>query len=342
MGIIKIYASVPNKNISNQYLIDLMRENSGGDIDEYERHMRIFFNKIGAKSRFWRSNDSEPNSIISDLSKKMLRDIDVKRIKVVIYCSVYKYYAEPAHASLYCNKWGINPEYCFDVSDGCMGWLTSLDIIQKLSDCGVNGYAIILSHEFPMMRNGAIHPKSFRVDSLFQLNYKLPAMTLGEASSITLVKMNSKIIDHHRMELPKGAFYCTYPYKNINDYYVDSDLVRNHGEFITHFQKMIKIGGRQSINLINNFIKHSSINLVAHSYTMSFEKLSWLVNAKLNIVNGFEIFGNTASSSIPLNLHMGYNNNKIKNEIPTYAWCASAGMKVSLSRLHMETIAYDN
>ena len=294
-----------------------------------------FFNASGAEQRLWRASDSEPQHVLQETAARMFRFVDRKEIDVVMYCSASKYFAEPAHASIFCGMNNIKPKFAFDISDGCMGWLTSLNIIEKFHKNKCKGYALIVSHEFPMGNNGAVYPKCFNISNHAQLKYKLPALTLGEACTLTLVKMDAPSTQDIRVELPSGSDLCTVPYRNYRSFLWNSPFIFDEEEFHAHYSEMSKIGALKSMSLLNGHLKGERINLVPHSYTRSFEKIRHLLSFRPTIVNYFGEYGNTATSSIPLNIEIARRRGVLDYSVPTYAWCASAGIKICIAELKL-------
>ncbi|WP_188052124.1 hypothetical protein [Azospirillum sp. Sh1] len=326
---------MPTSLISNADVFELLNANSKKLPSSMQEEIESFFDASGAVQRFWRATDREPQHVLQEAAARMFRHIDRRDIKIVIYCSASKYFAEPAHASIFCGINNVAPEYAFDISDGCMGWLTSLNIIEKFCLNKQEGYALIISHEFPMGRNGAVYPKCFNISSHTQLKYKLPALTLGEACTLTLVKMDAPSTQCIRVELPSGAELCTVPYRNYNNFLWNSSFIFDEEEFHAHYNEMSKVAALKSISILNKSLKGKRINLVPHSYTRSFEKLSDLLSFHPKIVNYFGEYGNTATSSIPLNIEIARRRGALDHSRPTYAWCASAGIKVCIAELKL-------
>jgi hypothetical protein len=215
------------------------------------------------------------------------------------------------------------------------GGLTSLSVIEKFAMSENKGYALIVSHEFPMGNSGVIYPNSFSILSHKQLEYKLPALTLGEACTLTLVKMDAQTTPAIRVEMPEGATLCTLPYRNYKNILWNSPFIINPEEFHAYHSNMSKMAALKNVSILNAILKGMDINLVPHSYTRAFEKLKRLLDFRANIVNYFHEYGNTATSSIPLNLEVAIRRGHLDRSKQTYAWCASAGLKINATRLNM-------
>lgn len=333
MEIERIEIGLPISPISNADVVELVNECSKGITASTQAKIKQFLRSSGACQRFWRHHSGDPRKILQDTTRRMLHYVNKKKIKVVIYCSATKYFADPAHASLYCSLNELSPQISFDVSDGCMGWVTALFLLNDRFGGDLDGYGLIVSHEFPMGGNGAIYPRSFRIETEKELEYKLPALTLGEACTLTLVRLNNKEMPIARIEIPEGASLCTLPFRNYEDIMDSSPLIASAEEFQTYYKKMSKLASLRSVSLLNNTIKEKTINLIPHSYATSFEKLTRLLNFDANVINYFSEYGNTATSSIPLNLETARIRKNLDLTKPTYVWCASAGIKIAVAKI---------
>jgi 3-oxoacyl-[acyl-carrier-protein] synthase III len=182
MQITKIEIGIPQGSVDNQDVLELLKHYSDLNDSELERKFHSFTERTGAKHRFWREDSSEPYLVLQNTSRRLFEKFDPNLIDIVISCSASKYFAEPAHASIFCNKLGLTPSLAFDVSDGCVGWITAIEALQGFVEPNKNKYALIISHEFPMGEKiGAIYPSAFKINDIQQLDFKLPALTVGEA-----------------------------------------------------------------------------------------------------------------------------------------------------------------
>lgn len=335
MEIERIEIGLPTSPVSNADVIELVNECSKGITESILVEVKQFFQASGANQRFWRNNNRDPRDILRDTTRQLLSRINKKEIKVVIFCSATKYFADPAHASVFCAINNISPRAAFDVSDGCMGWLTALYILNASFGLDCHGYGLIVSHEFPMGAEGAIYPKSFSINNEAELKYKLPALTLGEACTLTLVNLHSRSTLIERIEISEAAPLCTLPFRNYEDFMFETPFITEAEKFHAHYQEMPRVAAIKSVSTLNKLIQERDVNLVPHSYTDTFGRLTKHLHFNTTLVNYFSEYGNTATSSIPLNLAVSSMRKNLDLAKPTYAWCASAGIKIGVARIKL-------
>ena len=336
MEIRRIEIGLPGTLVDDSEVLELVRHHSSGspeDVAQISAAIRAFFHDCGSKRRAWRDDDRSPSRILLNTARRAIEGID--SIDVVIYCSVAKYFAEPSHTSFFCKQLGIEPKLSFDVSDGCMGWITALSLLSDFSRTRCYRYGLIVSHEFPL-GYGGLYPASFRIDSMEETSYKMPVLTIGEASSITVVKIGThrtSSLRVERLEFPSGADLCSMPYHNYMDFLGSSSFIREPDRFHAFYHEMSRVGATPSLRMINRLIFEDSVNLVVHSYTKSFERLAKCLKFKARIINYFSDYGNLATSSIPINLQVAKKRREIDFSKPTFAWVASAGIKSAVMEL---------
>jgi len=312
MEISKIEIGIPHGSVDNQDVFELLKHYSDLNINDLEHKFFSFVETTGAKHRFWRETPSEPYSVLMNTSRRLFEKFDPNLIDIVISCGASKYFAEPAHASIFCSKFRLTPSLAFDVSDGCMGWITAIEVLQGFVEPDKIKYALIISHEFPMGEKiGAIYPSAFKIKDLSQFDFKLPALTVGEATTLTIVKLCPAKKTSQRLEFPEGAEFCTMPFCNYAEFSGETEYIENSDEFHAHYNEMSKIGARPSLSMLNKLITEDQINLVPHSYTHAFDKLEKFLKFDATIINFFSEYGNTATSSIPLNLAIS----SLRNEL---------------------------
>lgn len=339
MTIKDIQVGFPSSAVSNADIIELVKTHSTSKrpiLNEITNNLAAFFSDSGANTRLWRELNESPHDILINTGNKILENVDRTEIDVVIFCSVTKYFAEPAHSSFFCRDMKLKPKYSFDISDGCMGWMTALSLLYDMSNNHKFRYGLIIAHEFPMHENGAIYPKSFKINSLKELSYKAPALTLGEVCCLTLVELGKNNNSMNRKESPTGADYCTMPFRNFKDFSGSSEYIKQVEEFHAYFTELSKSGAKSSLELLNKNLGSKDINLAVHSYTKSFERFKKFLNFDVNLLNYFDEYGNLASATIPTNIWLAKQRQELEYEKAVYAWCASAGTKAAIMEIKLD------
>src|ERR1700685_4641382 len=133
--LVAVGTSIPEFVATNEYVVSLTREASkqsyAGEIDKLERDIKQFLTKAGAKERRWRAGFTKPIEHISDAWKNCFVQFgssESKGIGTLIYCGIDRGVAEPSHASLIAQKFGLRDVRTLDVSTACMGGFTATQV----------------------------------------------------------------------------------------------------------------------------------------------------------------------------------------------------------------------
>jgi hypothetical protein len=78
----------------------------------------------------------------------------------------------------------------FDVCEGCMSWVRSLQIAYNFLAMQSYSNILIVNAEFNVYENGL--PSIFGIRSSDQVKYTFPALTIGEAATATIVSKSSR------------------------------------------------------------------------------------------------------------------------------------------------------
>jgi 3-oxoacyl-[acyl-carrier-protein] synthase III len=163
--IVAIGTSIPRFIATNDYVVSLVLDASKksyvGTRSDLEEMVRLFLEKAGAKHRCWRAGSTKPIEHISEAWENCLAKLDfgkAAKIGTLIYCGIDKGVAEPSHASLLAQKFGLDNVRCFDISDACMGWFTATQVASKFATAETP-YCAIVSAEFPLEMPGRVYPQ---------------------------------------------------------------------------------------------------------------------------------------------------------------------------------------
>jgi 3-oxoacyl-[acyl-carrier-protein] synthase III len=109
-----------------------------------------------------------------------------QEIGALIYCGIDRGVAEPSHASLVAQKFGLDRVRTFDISDACMGWFTASQVASTFCT-KEKPYCAIISAEFPLEMPGKLYPPAFTIRTEHDLLWNGAALTLGETASVTII-----------------------------------------------------------------------------------------------------------------------------------------------------------
>ena len=340
--IVAVGTSVPEFVATNEYVISLAVDASEGHYtdgpDELRRTLKLFLKKAGAKERRWRTGFTKPIEHISEawlncfahLGSNILSDIGS-----LIYCGIDRGVAEPSHASLLAQKFGLGDIRTFDISDACMGWFTATQVARSL-DTVRRPYCAIVSAEFPLEFPGKLYPRAFVIRNLDDLHWKGAALTFGEAASVTIIDVLAPGSGYAFKSNSGRADICCVPLLRP-DRFVDSGrlLPRLADDcLVAHMPTMASATYRDARGVLLKYINENGMPDIVLPHTVS---QSGPLHASKDILPGgalrncFEYFGNVATSSIPIGYeYFGCENNKASH---IAGWVSAAGISHSVFRI---------
>jgi|SRR6185436_3990407 len=346
MRLAGIDCQVPSNKISNDEIIDLVKYYSAGFFDgnlqDLELIVKKLLKKTGITTRFWRNKKEKPIDLLNAATDRALRmaRINKNQIDLVIYSSIDRGFIEPANASFICKILGLKDVRCFDIVDACMGWCSSLQVINSLfkSDQSLN-YAMIINAEFPMDYPGTVLPHNFTINNLNELKWKFPSYTLGEGVSITIFEKKDSINSNFEfIESPQYADLCKIYIINHHKYSDNQQLLPDL-QFYAAGSELSKNGVDLSVEVLERLLK--KVNYIPkiifpHSVSDTIIKEA-VLKAKLEskVYSTFQELGNIATASVPSAIHKAILNNLIQKGDKCVGWIASAGMKFSAFEIQL-------
>ncbi|OKO50091.1 3-oxoacyl-[acyl-carrier-protein] synthase III C-terminal domain-containing protein [Pseudomonas sp. BTN1] len=274
MKIIGISGTLPSRHVSNQDVLDLVTENSQKNFDGDLPHTLMIIDRLlkknGTESRQWLAENESPMTLMETSFVEALKqaNIDKKEIDLLLYSSISRGFIEPANSTFIAKALGLQCR-SHDVVDACMGWVTSMDIINDKMKAQTIRYAAIINMEFGVTapRSFAIH--NFALQSASELTYKFPTYTLGEAVTVTILSNDSpENFTFSFINRPDLSDLCTIPLPDWQSFCNDSDIARiasAKGKFqLTSFgEHMHETGFKESTKILNEaHIQNSKIDCI--------------------------------------------------------------------------------
>jgi 3-oxoacyl-[acyl-carrier-protein] synthase III len=216
MIIESVAASLPERVVCNEEVVDLIRFNSkrfDGDLRRATRIVHTLLDRSGLITRHWQSQGEKPfdhlaQAISSAMHGSSLRYADVD---LLIYVGVGSF-RERVNSYMVAKVLGFLKAECFDLMDACMSWTRAIHLVDSLFKTRRYRNALIVNAEFNMTSGGPLFPANFSLESAAQLDHVLPSYTIGEAATATLLRPdlwdNFKIAFRSKPEL---ADLCTIP-----------------------------------------------------------------------------------------------------------------------------------
>jgi acyl-CoA:acyl-CoA alkyltransferase len=188
-----VACTLPTQQISNDEILELVsyysRREYDGNLDALLLTINAKLRRIGIATRYWRAPKERPIELLRRACEAALQQANVvhREVDFVIYVGVDRGFAEPANACFIAKELGMNRARTFDIADACLGWCTATEIAQALFVSAPSAVALVVSAEFPMRLGGAVLPGCFTIGSKAELEWKFPALTLGEAATASVL-----------------------------------------------------------------------------------------------------------------------------------------------------------
>ncbi|OGC09946.1 hypothetical protein A3J90_02680 [candidate division WOR-1 bacterium RIFOXYC2_FULL_37_10] len=344
MKIETIIANTPSLEISNEWIIEEIEKQNPDSpkniIKIYQRQVLTLLKKSGSKTRVWR--DRQKGEVAFDLIKKSIKealkksDLKQKDIDLLIYCGVGKGFKEPANAYMYARALNMNAQ-CFDISDACMSWVRSLEIAYRFIKSGHYKHVMIINGEFNVYEH--LYPYLWKIKNLKQIEYTLPAYTIGEAATATIVSPSEQVWTFDYVSAPELSNLCSIPIEGFEGFIEKDDKINLHGinRFVSFGADLFSNGKKILTNLTKEVIK--DIDSFDIWFPHAASETLWLemgqelgILPEKNYTKVYPNFGNLVSASIPVGIDLAEKENKIKRGDSVVLWPGSAGMSFCIAQ----------
>lgn len=269
MEIIGIKGILPSEKVSNQQILEIVEDRSKkefkGDLPRTLTIIEKLLNNNGTEFRHWLTEDESPMTLIKTAFAAALKqsNIDKQDIDLLIYSSINRGFIEPANSNFITKALGLTCRN-YDIVDACMGWVTSMDLINDKMKAGTIRYAVIINMELGARTEGGPFARNFTLRSAAELNHKVATFTLGEAFTATLLschspdnfkfRFNSRPDLSYlcRINLPGWRFFCDEPDVAHIESAEESYLFTSYGE------RMHKEGIKETTRMLSTFFSDSN------------------------------------------------------------------------------------
>ena len=342
MIIASVAASFPSLRVTNADLLGqfgaanqhLSREELAACSDKIEKHLT----QAGAAVRFYRDR-SKGERALTFLRKAIdeaLAEADVlpSQVELLIYCGVGRGFLEPATAYFVANDLGISCE-CFDILDACMSWVRALYLVYHLFASAGCSTALVVNGEFNIYECG--YPEIMKLQSPQKLRSTLPAYTIGEAASATVLKRSDSSWNFRFRSNTSALPLCAVPLAGHREYLprLEWNMAANgQNTFRCYGEELIRFGGRQMMRFVResfqrpaDFQKWFPHLATGNAYQRAAESLG--MNGRM-YTKTFARYGNVVSASIPVALATATQEGELKRGDRVVLCPISAGMSMAL------------
>ncbi len=338
MRIASIAAKLPSLRISNQQILESFQTNNENLprelVGRYQREVAILLHRCGSETRYLR--DRRGGETVMDLVKDAMSTalvnagLDAQQIDLLIYCGVSKGFIEPANAYLFANALKMNCQ-CFDISDACMGWARSLEVVYSLMRAGLIKNAMVITPEFMAYEYG--FDRIFKITSPNQMEYTFPLYTVGEGTTATVLVASDNDWNFHFRSAPGMATRCTLPLAGYEEFCENDGRIGLNGVngFVSFGLDLQRSAIEYLPQLIGETIPDVQVPDLWFPHTTTLEPyrrvaLGLNIHPEKVYTKGFPAYGNLVSASIPTAMHLAMEQGKLRRG-HNVVWCpASAGM----------------
>lgn len=331
--------ALPSRRVTNDDVIDLIRERSAGfegDLTQQMRVIKSLLHLTGARTRYWLADDESPRGLIKQACELALATVNPAAIDLLIYCSIHTELIEPSNANLIAHEIGLDRVECFDIKAGCDGWMKAARIAQSLLASGAYKKIMVIAAEFPVSADADfVFPSLFKLKSQSQIDYTFPAWTVGEAATATIFSAGGREWNMENRTRNDLCELCTITPSWYGKYPIPSERVAMSGPgkftsfgadlFVNGYPELIKLAGETDVAT-------SNFDII---FTHASSKKDWTEicrGAGLNSVpyDIYSHYGNCVSASVPLSISDAVTQGTLNRGGRALIFSASAGMTFSL------------
>lgn len=338
MRIVGIAATLPSRVVSNEDVLDLIEQHSRstftGDLPRTLRTIHRLLERSGFRSRHWLAEGEHPMELMKATFGRALQqaDMDKHEIDLLIYTGVARGFVEPANSCFVTHSLGLSCRN-FDVLDACMGWVTSMDIVNDKMKAGAVRKAAIVNMEFNLVEGGHIFPKNFELNTPEELAYKFPSFTVGEATTVTLLSNEDPDNFHFSfISRPDLGDLCTISLPGWASFCEPTPAMKPTGglyQFNSQGRQLHDVAAIETVNILSS--KDFERNLIDLVFAHTSSPAQWThygqmagIAEKIHQIS--DQSGNIASASIPTGISQSIEQGALKKSNICLGWQGSAGM----------------
>ena len=337
-----IGAYVPERKITNDHVLDLLKTSSAEYLDENASELLIerakcVLSKSGNVTRYWCEDDQYSPDIARVATERALADagIEAEEIDLIIYAGMSKALVEPATAHILRHEIGATRANVIDVQDACTSFMKAMELADSMIKSGNYGTVLIASGE------RTYDWADFTCKTLDEFRLKSAALTIGDAAGAVVLQgtQDPSYVDnpkHMRFyyHIVDGTFEICHVglnYRFGERYRLSSDsnlLVRTGLKAIMDLL-IEKLAEEEWKNLrYDNLFVHD-IGKIIHEQVLPFMR-----GADLCVPDTYRSFfseyGNVACASFPLGLWLAKKEGRLKpGDLSVYI-CPAAGVQAGI------------
>lgn len=335
-----IGASLPDRCVGNEEVIDLIRQHSQktfcGDLERLLAILLKLLQRTGLEQRRWCARHESPIDHVARAVRIAMQGsyLRLNQIELLIYVGVGRGFLEPSNAHMMASALGFDNAECFDVTDACMSWIRALHLVNNLFKTGSYKNAMVINAEFNMQTS----TPDFVLHNAEQLAYTFPAFTIGEAATATLLTPQApENFEFHFSSRPDLADLCTIPLPGYEEFCHPTDRIgKNNAMHFTSFgEELHKAAYNESVKVFNRLSNKKALDAVfVHaSSKKAWDEFGAKIGVRDKIHHVYHKTGNLVSASIPAAIFDAIESGALVRGNQLALWVGSAGMSFSAARL---------
>jgi 3-oxoacyl-[acyl-carrier-protein] synthase III len=341
MKIVGVEHAVPTLRIDAAWIIDkLRRENASTwteeDLGLLEEQVVSFLKSAGSDVKYQVSGEEKAVDFAVAAVRGVLETSGTrpKDVEFLIYAGVGRGWLEPATANVIQSQAGLGGATCFDLLDGCAGWLRSLQVAHSLIRSGAYRRGLIVDCECGFSSLG-----QWRFESLKDLQRYLATYTIGEAATATLLSDDNPDDDFYFKFANFGEHsdLCMIPLAHYRQFLPHPpDRAYLPQKFFAESKELLSVTTRKLVDLfLSNSRLMSERHQICFGHSAS-EKASELVRKQLKIPSAVYYrtharYGNTVSASVPLGMSLAIREGRLSRGEKVLVIVAASGITVGLA-----------
>lgn len=320
--IVAIGVSLPERVVDNNEIARMMDAPA-----LVKRLLPAFIYRItGNRTRRYAPPGTSPSDLAIDAIRQALQraNLDVSDIDTLIFSSTDMDMLEPATANIVQQKLGIRIINSFDVTNACNSMLQAMNIANSLIATGAAKRVIVCSGEL------GSNVCNRKLKSLEELDVKLGGMTLGDAGAAVIMERSdghSGLTEINLVSLGEHWELCHVP-ENVDwRHRKDGSVGSIHGWFFLRMSGLANVARDMTKQYFEEYADYrgrhyteknvfqSVDHVIPHQISRRFiENIARDVDpgSMDRIVITADIYGNTASTAIPLAMNMIMEQNRTR------------------------------
>jgi 3-oxoacyl-[acyl-carrier-protein] synthase-3 len=306
-----IGAELPDREIDNQALVRLLQVPPNVE----KRLVKLIDRVTGVKTRRYAESTTCPSDLACAAADKALQHAGIagSDVDTLIFAATDMDMLEPSTANIIQSKLGLRSVNSFDVTNACNSFLQAMNVANSMLAAGSARKVLITSGEI-----GSQWVER-QVDSVQELNTKMGGLTLGDAGAAVIMERandSAGLLEINLMSLGHYWEACHVPERTN---WRDFEPRTINGWFFLDMSQLATIAREATVEYFKDYIVYrrqlageesfldSLAQIIPHQISRRFiEDISTAVAAHVRSIDArkicitADIYGNTASTSIPL------------------------------------------